>query len=301
MVEKWLKAGHDITVMNTWSERAVQNTEPFADDVKLVWGSITDKEIVSKTIRDQDVTVALAARVNVDESIGSPGDVVSVNVLGTQNILDAAVRHGVRVIYGSSCEVYGSARPLPVTEETVLKPRSPYAASKAAADRLCYAYHETYDLDVTIVRPCNIYGERQKEGKGGAVIAIFTQNALLGNRMTVFGKGDQRREYMHVSDVVGAYDLILNRFGLGGETFNCGTGETKSVMDIAEFVAKKTGAKIKAGPERPGEVDTFLLDSSKIKELGFATKVSFAKGINAYIDWRIEQDQQFTALSIVAN
>lgn len=287
MVERWLDAGHDITVLNTWSEQAIENTRSFANDVHMVWGSITDREIVSKTMRGQDVAIALAARVNVDESIGSPRDVVEVNVMGTTNILDAAVKHDVRVIHGSSCEAYGSSRPLPVTENSGLMPMSPYAASKAGADRLCFAYHATFDLDVTVMRPCNIYGERQKEGKGGAVIAIFTKRALDGKSLTIFGEGSARREFMHVEDVVSAYDLVLNRNDVAGETFNCGTEETVSVKEIANYVSQKMGAKIEFGPDRPGEVDTFWLDSSKIRNLGFEPKISFEAGINRYMDWRI--------------
>ena len=300
MVEHWLRANHDITVLNTWSERTALNTRSFANSVRMVWGSVTDREIVTKTVRGHDVVVGLAARVNVDESIGSPNDVVAVNVLGAQNILDAAVQHGVRLIYGSSCEAYGSARPLPLTEESGLRPHSPYAASKAAADRLCFAYFKTFGLDVTILRPCNIFGERQKEGSGGAVIPIFARNALQGKPLTVFGTGEQRREYMHVDDVVAAYDLVLRRSDLAGETLNCGTGETVSVIEIAEFIAGRLGTTVQHGPPRPGEIDAFLLDSTRISLLGFAPKVGFQEGLDRYIQWRLEQEKMPVAVAAMA-
>lgn len=287
MVERWLDAGHDITVMSTWSERTIENIRDFEKDIRIVWGSITDREIVDKTVRDHDVVVALAARINVDESIGSPTDVTVVNVLGTQHILDAAVRHGARVIYGSSCEAYGSAMPQPVTEESGLMPHSPYGASKAGADRMCYAYHKTYGLDVTILRPCNIYGERQKDGVGGALIAILTKRALEGKPLMIFGEGHQSREYMNVDDLVTAYDLVLNRSDLAGATLNVGTGETISVKEIAEFIAEKMSGKIEYGPARPGEIETFLLDSTKIRNLGFEPVVKFWDGIDRYVDWRV--------------
>ncbi len=295
MVERWLHAGHDITVLNTWSERTAQNIRGFQDDVRLVFGSITDPEIVDKTVRGHDVVVALAARISVDESIESPDAVTRVNVLGTQTILEAAVKHGARVIHGSSCEVYGSARPLPLTEESCLKPGSPYAASKAGADRLCFAYFQTYGLNVTVLRPCNIYGERQKEGVGGAVIGIFTRNALLGKPLNVFGTGQQSREYMHVDDVVDAYDLVLNRSDLAGETLNCGTGEAIPVKEIAEFIARRLGTTVQFGPARAGEIETFLLDSTKIRKLGFTPKVRFWDGLERYIESRVKQEDQVFA------
>lgn len=299
MVERWLDVGHEVTVMNTWSETTMDNISGFEKDIRLVWGSITDREIVDKTVRGHDVVVALAARINVDESIGSPTDVTVVNVLGTQNILDAAVQHGVRVIYGSSCEAYGSAMPLPVTEESGLMPHSPYAASKAGADRLCYAYHKTYDLDVTILRPCNIYGERQKEGVGGALIAILTKRALEGKSLMIFGDGHQSREYMNVDDLVSSYDLVLNRSDLAGWTLNVGTGETISVKDIAEFISVKMDANIEYGPARAGEIETFLLDSTKIRNLGFDPKVRFWDGINRYVDWRVTLEKEATLTPVL--
>lgn len=299
MVRYWLDAGHDVTVLNTWSERTVRHLDAIGNGVRTVFGSVTDPEIVGKTVRGHDVVVALAARINVDESIRSPAAVTAVNVLGTQNVLEAAVSHGIRVIYASSCEVYGAAGPLPATEESCLRPKSPYAATKAGADRLCFAYFETYGLDVTVVRPCNVYGERQKDGGGGAVIGVFVSNALRGLPLTVFGSGEQRREYMHVSDVVAAYDLVLNRPDLAGETLNCGTGETVSVREIAESIAGRLDAEIEYGPPRPGEVDAFLLDSTKIRRLGFAPKMAFQEGLERYVRWRVAYERRQMAAGAV--
>jgi dTDP-glucose 4,6-dehydratase len=301
LTEHWLEAGHEITVLNTPSEQTSRNIHGFEKDVQMVWGSITDREIVMKTVRGHDVVAHLAARVNVDESISVPSAVATVNVLGTANVLDAAVEHGARVIYASSCEVYGSAKPVPVTENSGLMPHSPYAASKAGADRLCFSYYKTFGLNVTVVRPCNIYGERQKEGRGGAVVAIFTRNALQGKPLTVFGSGRQTREYMHVSDVVAAYDLVLQRNDLAGETLNCGTGERIAIKDIAEFIGRRLGAQVQFGQDRPGEVDEFYLDSSKIRGYGFSPKVAFWEGLDRYLQWRVNQEKSLVPALVVAD
>ena len=282
--ERWVRSGHNVTVLNTNSIQAEQNIASFADDVTVVWGSVTDRELVEKTVRAQDAVVHLAAWINVDESLASPSKFFDVNLGGTINVLESVRRSGGRMIYASSCEVYGYAEGIPVDENATLRPHSPYAASKAGADRMCFAYYKSYGLDVTILRPCNVYGERQKAGQGGALIPIFTSLAASGEPLKVFGTGEQRREYMHVADLVAAYDLVLQNSELNGATLNVGTGETPSVKEIAEFIGKRTGVSILNEEARPGEVTGFALNSSRIRELGFAPKIKFWDGVAAYLD-----------------
>ena len=285
LAERLVRSGHGVTVLSTLSAEAERNIARCANDISVVWGSITDAEIVDKTVRDQDAVVHMAARVNVDESIDSPVVFLTVNVLGTYNVLEAVRKAGTRLVHASTCEVYGSSTPSPLTESADLRPHSPYAASKAGADRLCFAYHKTYGIDVTIVRPCNIYGERQKSGRGGAVIPIFASLAAQGKPLTVFGTGEQGREFMHVSDVVAAYELVLERDDLKGKVVNVGTGETAPVKEIAEFISAKTGVGVQYQPARPGEVPGFELDSSLARRLGFAPEVKFWDGLARYLDW----------------
>ena len=284
LTERLLRAGHEVTVLSTLSPEAERNMARCMNDISIVWGSVTDAEIVDKTVRDQDAVVHMAARVNVDESIDSPVVFLTVNVLGTYNVLEAVRKVGTRLILASTCEVYGSSSPSPLTERSDLRPHSPYAASKAGADRLCYAYHKTYGMDITIVRPCNIYGERQKSGRGGAVVSIFASLAAQGKPLTVFGTGEQRREYMHVSDVVSAYELMLDRGDLKGEVVNVGSGEAVSIKEIAEFISAKTGVDVQYRPARPGEVPGFELDSSLARQLGFAPTVKFWDGLADYLE-----------------
>ena len=285
LAEKWVQAGHHLNILNTYSREAGQNIARVGENATLVWGSVTDSEIVEKTARGCDVIVHMAAHINVNESILAPADVVNVNVSGSLNVLEAARKLGSRVIYASSCEVYGFHEG-ELSEESELRPRNPYAASKAAADRLCFAYRETYRLDVTILRPSNVYGERQKSGAGGAVIPIFVTQALAGKPLAVSGEGLQSREYLHVSDLTQAYDLVLNRDDLSGATLNVGTGETPSVIEIAEFIASKFGSSIEHVAPRPGEVAGFRLDCSRIRGLGFRPQVTFWEGLARYIEWR---------------
>ena len=283
LVEILASAGHEITVLNTYSLEAERNLRALTKEAVVVWGSVTDTEVVEKTVRGQDVVIHLAARINVDESIEAAPSFVAVNVMGTQNILEAARKHEARVLFASSCEVYGYVNDDMLSESSELRPHSPYAASKAGADRLCFAYWKTFGTDVTIIRPCNIYGASQKAGSGGAVIPIFVRRALAGQPLRVFGTGGQRREYMHVSDLARAYELVLARDDLGGEVFNFGTGETASVREIAEFIVDKVGGTVEDAPARPGEVAGFVLDSSRAAALGFAPRVSFWTGLADYV------------------
>ena len=284
LAEKWISDGHDLTILNTYSDEAKQNISSFANDVSIVWGSITDREIVEKTVRGHEVVVHLAAHVNVDESIANPRVFLDVNAGGTLNVLEAVRHTGARMIHASTCEVYGYTENTPVTEHAEFRPHSPYAASKAAADRMCFAYYKSYGLDVTIVRPSNVYGERQKAGRGGAVIPIFASLAAEGKPLTVFGSGTQSREYIHVQDLASAYDLILKRTDLAGTILNVGTGETPSVLEIATFISERLGVPIENGPARPGEVPGFALDSSAIKALGFEPEVKFWDGLARYLN-----------------
>lgn len=287
LAEHFLKEGHKVTILNTYSEAAEANINDFAPKVKVIWGSITDREIVEKSVRGQNTVFHLAARINVDESISHPEDYIDVNVKGTFQVLEAVKRHGCRLIYASTCEVYGApiGRDL-IDETTELRPHSPYAASKVAADRLCFAYYKTYKVPVTIVRPFNIYGERQKEGDGGALIAIFVKKALDKLPLKVFGSGSQTRDYMHVSDLIQAYDTVLKRDETIGETINFGTGKETAIKDIAEFIAKKLGVDIEYLAARLGEVDRFKADTHRAQKYDFSPRVDIWEGIERYINWR---------------
>ncbi|MFA6587819.1 MAG: GDP-mannose 4,6-dehydratase [Patescibacteria group bacterium] len=294
LAEHFQKAGHEVTVLNTISDRAIEIWKKMPKGMTCVWGSITDKELVKKTIRDHDVIFHLAARINVDESIKDPAAYLDVNIYGTYNVLEAVREYGNRLIHASTCEVYGAPEQhLLIKEDAEMRPHSPYAASKAGADRLCFAYYKTYGLDVTMARPFNIYGERQKEKGGGAAIAIFVKRILDGQPIVIFGDGLQTRDYMNIDDLVQAYDLLLKHDGTAGEVFNFGTGVETSIKHIAEHIAEKMNGKIEYQEPRPGEVKSFIGgDITKSKSrLGFLPKVGIWDGIDRYITWRLTQNK----------
>jgi len=287
LTEALLKKGHQITVLNSYSERSQKNLESIKKDINLVWGSVTDKEVVEKSTRDQDVIFHMASHINVDDSITDPRSTIQVNIMGTLNVLEAVRQHKNRLIFTSTCEVYGETTTNKAIKETKeLKPQSPYASSKAAADRLCYSYARTYNTNVNIIRPFNVFGPRQKDKKGGALIPTLIRQALERKPITVFGKGKQTRDYTYIDDLIKGYLLILDHELPSGEVINFGTGKETSVMEIAEFIASKLKAKITFIKSRPGEVKKIITDISKAKKLGFKPRVDIWKGINKCIAWQ---------------
>lgn len=293
LAESLLAAGHRVTILNTHAEETPRNLSGIIDKIDLIWGSITDQETVEKSVRGHDVVFHLAAHINVDESLKDPLIFFQTNILGTYRVLEAARKHGGRIILASTCEVYGDGQNLKegelISETAEMCPNSPYAASKAAADRIAYSYFRSYGLDVTIVRPFNVYGERQKSGLYGALIPILVGKALREESLTVFGDGLATRDFSHVSDIVEGYQLILNSDKLKGKAINLASGVNTSVKDIAEYIAKKLNAPIVHGPERPGEVMRFPADISFAQSLGYAPKVSIWEGIDRYIEWAKKQ------------
>jgi dTDP-glucose 4,6-dehydratase len=285
----FLKEGHEITILNTYSDIVEPNIADIADKVRIVYGSVTDRVLVDKTVRGHDVVFHLAANINVDQSLQDPESFLDVNVMGTHHVLEAVRANHARMVYASTCEVYGDGHDIKegelLSENAALNPNSPYAASKAAADRWCHAYFRSFGVNVTIVRPFNIFGERQKSGTFGALIPILVRKALRGEPLTIFGDGEATRDYLNIDDLVGAYNLVLHHPELAGKAINFASGVNTSVKDIAEYIAKALGANIEHGPARPGEVSRFPADISLAQSLGFSPKVSIWEGIDRYIAW----------------
>lgn len=287
--------GHQVTVLNTLSSAAKRNTRRLQADGRadVVFGSVTDSELTAKTVPEHDVVFHLAANVNVDKSLTDPRSFLETNVMGTHNILEAARRSGSRVIYASTCEVYGDGQGLgegELLDETAeLMPNSPYGASKAAADRLCYSYFRSYGMDVSVVRPFNIFGERQKSGAFGALIPILVRQAMAGNDLTVFGEGTATRDYLHVSDIVRAYLLVLDNPGLRGRAVNFASGVNTSVRDIAEYIAGKFQVDVIHRTPRPGEVARYPANIELARSIGFAPQVGIWAGIDRYVEWAMSQ------------
>ncbi len=260
-------------------------------DVRLVEGDIADLELVERLLAEEEIGVVVnfAAESHNSLAVLDPGRFFRTNVLGTQTLLEAARRRGiVRFHHVSTCEVYGD---LPLdsdeafTEESPYRPRTPYNASKAAADHAVRAYFETFELPVTITNCSNNYGPRQFPEK---VIPLFLTNALDDRELPLYASTQNRREWLHVDDHCRAIELVLER-GQEGETYNVGSGLERSIEEIADLVLELTGkpASLKTiVPDRPGHDRRYLLDSSKLRrELGWEPRIGFEDGLRATVEW----------------
>jgi dTDP-glucose 4,6-dehydratase len=268
-----------------------RNLDELEDRVVFVEGDIGDLELGERVLAEQEVEIVVnfAAESHNSLAVVDPGRFFRTNVLGTQTLLEAARRTGVRRFHHvSTCEVYGDLAldtDEVFTEESPYRPRTPYNASKAGADHAVRAYFETFGLPVTITNCSNNYGPRQFPEK---VIPLFATNALDDRELPLYASTQNRREWLHVDDHCRAIDLVL-REGREGETYNVGSGVERSVEEIADLVlglAGKPESLKTIVPDRPGHDRRYLLDSSKLRrELGWAPEVEFDAGLRATVEW----------------
>jgi dTDP-glucose 4,6-dehydratase len=260
-------------------------------DVRLVVGDIGDVELVERVLEEEaiDLVVNFAAETHNSLAVLDPGRFFRTNVLGTQTLLEAGRRKGIeRFHHVSTCEVYGDMSldaNEAFTEESPYRPRTPYNASKAAADHAVRAYFETFGLPVTITNCSNNYGPRQFPEK---VVPLFLTNALDDRELPLYASTQNRREWLHVDDHNRAIELVLER-GTVGETYNVGSGIERSIEEIADLVLELTGkpeALKSIVPDRPGHDRRYLLDSSKLRrQLGWKPDVDFEEGLRRTVDW----------------
>ncbi|MDP9073769.1 MAG: dTDP-glucose 4,6-dehydratase [Actinomycetota bacterium] len=270
------------------------NLAGLEDRVPLVHGDIADLELAELTLRRYsiDVVVNFAAESHNSLAVLDPGLFFRTNVLGTQTLLEACRTVGVaRFHHISTCEVYGDLdldSEDAFSETSPYLPRTPYNASKAAADHAVRAYHHTYDLPITITNCANNYGRYQFPEK---VIPLFTTMALDDRPLPLYASTANRREWIHVRDHCSAVDRVLTD-GVVGETYHVGTGVEASIAQIADAVLDILGKPRSLKtivPDRPSHDRRYLLDTAKIRrELGWAPRVPWAEGLAETVNWYAE-------------
>lgn len=266
----------------------LENLSDVAKDARyaFVKGDIANKKLVDEFAEQADAIINFAAETHVDRSIENPTEFLRSNVIGTQVLLDAARKHGhKRYIQISTDEVYGDIKEGMFTEESPLKPSSPYSASKAAGDLLCLAYYRTYKTPVIISRCSNNYGTHQYPEK---LVPFFIKRLLSGEKVPLYGKGQNIRDWLHVTDHCKAIDLILHK-GKVGEVYNVGANNEHSNLEITRRILSILGLKedrISFVQDRPGHDVRYALNATKIrKELGWAPAVDFEKGFEETVKW----------------
>ncbi len=281
--------GDEVTVLDklTYSGNP-ENLAPVADSagLRFVTGDICDPALVAEVMPGHDAVVHFAAESHVDRSIEGAAPFVITNVLGTQNLLDAAVRHRIgRFVHVSTDEVYGSIETGSWPEDHVLEPNSPYSASKAGSDLLARAYHRTHGLDVVITRCSNNYGPYQYPEK---VIPLFVTNLLDGRKVPLYGDGGNVRDWLHVDDHCRAIHLVLTR-GRAGEIYNIGGGTeltNKELTDRLLAACDADWSAVEYVTDRKGHDRRYSVDHTKIRtELGYRPQIRFEDGLADTVQW----------------
>jgi UDP-glucose 4-epimerase len=284
VVDGLVRAGYSVKVLDNLSAGSLENLGLHLSSgaIQFFEGDIRDKVLTKKLCRDVNAVVHLAALVSVPLSVKDPDTTFDVNVNGTSNLLYSCCSLNVRkVVFASSCAVYGTPEYLPIDEEHQTRPLSPYASSKLEGEHVCEEFSECSHADVVIFRFFNVYGSRQVSGEYGGVITKFMDRAEAGKPLVIFGDGSQTRDFVYVSDVVQAVLLVLSKNHTEG-TFNIGFGEAVSVEALAEKVLGLTGKDVGVvhEPPRPGDIERSEADVFKAQqEFGFSAKVGLDEGL----------------------
>ncbi|EFQ24212.1 NAD-dependent epimerase/dehydratase [Aminomonas paucivorans DSM 12260] len=293
LVDALLADGHGVTVLDDLSSGYGENLAHLRgrEGFRFLEGDVRDEALLAQAARGQEAVFHLAASVGNKRSIDNPLTDADINVLGTLKVLEAARSAGCRkVVFSSSAGIFGELKTLPIAEDHPVEPDSPYGCTKLCAEKLCLAYAKLYDLEAVALRYFNVYGPRQRFDAYGNVIPIFVFQILRGEPITVFGDGEQTRDFVHVRDVVQAnVKAALSREVSGA--FNIASGTRITLNDLVDLL-RETGLspKVLSGPPRPGDVRHSLADLRQARTLlGFEPRVDLREGLKEYVAWAREE------------
>lgn len=277
---------NNVTVIDNLSSGRKENLAGFEKDLRFVKTNIQSSRAAS-LCKDIDYIFLEAANVFVPKSISNPLIDAQSNILGLINILDAARKYEVkRVIFASSSSVYGDTQNLPIKESEEKKPLSPYAVSKLSGESYCTMFYRLYGLECVCLRYFNVFGPRQNpHSPYSGVLSIFKDKLAHGHELTIYGDGEQTRDFIYVSDVVVANLRAATKKQAAGGIFNVGTGQKISLNDIVSFLKEKKNAKITYEKAREGDILHSCADTRHAeKYLGFKSKTTFFDGFKSYLN-----------------
>ena len=288
VVEKLLDH-HKVVVLDNLSNGDVKNISAFhgKPNFRFMKADVLEKELLNNAFKGIDLCIHLAAQVNVQESLNYPERAFKNNVVGTYNVLEACRRNDVKIVLVGTCLIYDLALSKPINEKHPIKPRSPYAGSKVAAEEIAISYFHGHGLPVEITRPFNTYGPYQKSNMEGGVVNIFIRRYLEGKDLLVHGDGEQTRDLLYVEDCA---DFIVKAAfceAAIGEVINGGTGNDISIKDLALMICKnKTRIKYIPHDHPQSEIRKLVCQYSKARKLlGWKPKTLLEEGIQKTVDW----------------
>jgi UDP-glucose 4-epimerase len=275
-----LAADNDVVVLDDLSAGC---REWVGDQTTLIEGNVRNEQTVADAVDGVDLIFHQAANVSVQRSVDDPVDSHETNIDATLRLLEHARKENARFVFASSAAIYGTPESIPIEESDPKRPTSPYGLEKYTADQYCRLYNDLYGVETVVLRYFNVYGPRQRGGQYSGVIDAFLEQADRGDEITVHGDGEQTRDFIHVDDVVAANCLAAVN-GTPGEAYNVGTGESISILDLAELVRETIDTKsdivhVKA---REGDIERSRSSIEKIQdELGFEPQRSLGTEIEA--------------------
>lgn len=308
VVERLVNEGARVRALCRYNSRNERGTLDWLPPevtaaVEVILGELRDVESVADAVAGTDIVLHLGAQIAIPYSYVNPRDFFEVNVLGSLNVAQAALRHGVsRVVHTSTSEVYGSAQTVPMTETHPLEPQSPYAASKLAADKLMDSYHRSFELPVCILRPFNTYGPRQS---ARAIIPTIISQALAGSTLQL-GSVDPRRDLTFVEDTAAAFVAAATADAAVGRTVQLGVNHDVSVADIVDLVGEILGRELTVETDprrvRPDASEVVRLISGPFlarEVLGWEARVPLREGLERTIAWIERNADRFRAADYV--
>ncbi len=276
----------EVTVLDDLRSGHDRNLEGV--DCRFMRGSILDEATLREAIAGAEEVYHLAAMVSVPESVAKPAECAELNTEGTRRVLDAAMTAGVRkVVLASSAAIYGDNPTVPKLETMPPEPKSPYAETKLAGERLLEAYRRSHGLGTTSLRFFNVFGPRQDPRSAyAAAVPIFIAKALRGEPIGIHGDGGQTRDFIHVTDIVGALAFAGASAEMHG-TYNVGYGRSQSILELATEIVRLTGSKsrIEHLPTRAGDVRHSLASNERLLAAGWRQRSSVAAGLVETIDY----------------
>ena len=290
VVKEFLDNGHTTIVLDNLVNSTKENIKEFElrKNFNFINGDILNKDLLKEIFNTGiDLCLHLAALISVQESIEKPQSYFETNVMGTMNLLENCRKHHTKFILVSTCMVYDTSAVKAIGEEHAIRPASPYAGSKAAAEYLALSYYHSYNLPVVILRPFNTYGPYQKSNLEGGVVCIFINNKLKGRKLDVFGDGTQTRDLLYVEDCSSfIYKAALSKKAVG-QVINGGYGKDTSINDLAYKIAHDRSSIARVKHHHPqAEIPKLLCDNSKAKRLlNWKPRISLDRGIKITEEW----------------